>query len=292
MKMTYYPGCSLTGTAKDYDESVRETAGLLDIDLVELQDWNCCGASSAHMTNHELAGGLARRNLELAEQSGIDLLVPCSACYSRLRMADWEIRQEPKRFDREDYQPDFEIVHISSLLSKPEILEKLKQSCTRKLTGLRVACYYGCLSSRPPKISGQKQYENPMGMDLVVEALGGEAVKWSHKTECCSGSLTMARPDISQALIGDIVRSAQKAGAVALVTDCPMCQANLESRQLDLAGESDFTTLPVFYPSELIAACLKERPDSRQWKGHLIDPSVLTQVLSTVQQPSDEGEVA
>jgi len=275
VRLSYYPGCSLTGASREYDESVRETMALLGVELQELDDWNCCGASSAHMTSHELAIDLGARNLKLAAEAGDDLLVPCSACFQRLKAADKALREDPREYDLDSYAPGFEIVHITSLLAGQEMLAKIAAAVKRPLDGLPVACYYGCLSLRPPKITGETACEIPTRLDRIVAALGGRAVAWSHKTECCSGSLTMARPDISRRLIGDIVDAARRAGAKALATDCPMCQANLESRQLDLTGGDAEQALPVFFATELIAQALSDEAGGKRWKGHLIDPRKL-----------------
>lgn len=279
MKMSYYPGCSLTGTSKEYDESVREVAGLLGMELLELPDWNCCGASSAHMTDHDLSVRLSARNLDIAQNEGNNVLVPCAACFQRLKAADKALREDPGRWNRDDYSPNFNIVHMTTRLCEPEMLDRIRASVKRSLSGLKVACYYGCLSLRPPKVTGASDYERPMGLDMIVEALGGEPVHWSHKTECCGGSLTMTRSDISLKLIGDIVEAAARGGAEAIVVDCPMCQANLDSRQMDLAaGRTE--QLPVFFATELIAAALTERAGGKL-KGHLVDPLVLVERMSS-----------
>jgi len=274
MKLSYYPGCSLTGTAREYDESIRDVARLLGIELKEIDDWNCCGASSAHMTNHTLSVELAARNIDQAQAAGLDILVPCAACFQRLKAADCALRADPQRWGKKSYAPAFEILHITTLLARPGILAQIRDGAQRTLDGMRLACYYGCLSLRPPAITGAVEYEDPCGLDVTVEALGAESVRWSHKTECCSGSLSVARPDIARRLVGDIAAAAAHAGAQALVTDCPMCQANMESRQLDLAAEGT-APLPVFFATELIAAAMEEKIDARRWKKHLIIPKNL-----------------
>jgi heterodisulfide reductase subunit B len=265
VKLSYYPGCSLTGSAREYDESVRQVARLLGIELVELPDWNCCGASSAHMTDHELAAELSARNLELARQEGKDLLVPCSACFQRLRVAERTLSEEGQATS------GFEVLHLTTLLSRPETLEKIRGLVVHPLKGLRVACYYGCLSMRPPSVTGAADYEDPKGQDLLVETLGAEPVRWSHKTECCSSSLTMTRPDIARALVGDIVQAARRGGAQALVTDCPMCQANVESRQPS-SGEAQSDLMPVFFITELVCLALGEQNKKRRFREHLVNP--------------------
>ena len=277
MKLSYYPGCSLHGTALDYDLSVKDICKRLDIDLVEIPDWNCCGASSAHMTDHEIGMRLPIRNLMLAQEPGLDILVPCAACFQRLCAADKALKKDPAFWDVKDYKSDYTIIHISTLLSRPEILERITSMTSRPLSDLSVACYYGCLSLRHPKITGAINHEMPESLENIVKAIGARPVSWSHRTECCSGSLTMARPDIARKLVGDITAAARRAGATAMVTDCPMCQANVESRQLDNVDAG--TLLPVFFATELIAAALSGEYPKKQEKVHLISPDVLTQVF-------------
>lgn len=275
MKLSYYPGCSLEGTALDYDQSVRAICRKLEIDLVEIPDWNCCGASSAHMTDHETGMRLPIRNLLLASRAGHDILVPCAACFQRLKAADKALRTDPGFWDVGDYQPDYNILHISSFLSQPEILAAMEAKIARNLGGLPIACYYGCLSLRNPRITDAANWERPETLERIMTALGAKPVAWSHKTECCSGSLTMARPDIAEKLVGDIVRAAVRAGATAMVTDCPMCQANVESRQ---SAEPHTPAMPVFFVTELLDAAINGTYPSKQQKVHLVSPGVVADI--------------
>jgi heterodisulfide reductase subunit B2 len=276
MKLSYYPGCSLEGTAADYDQSVRAVCASLGVELVEIGDWNCCGASSAHMTAHHAGMRLAIRNLLLAEDAGHDILVPCAACFQRLKAAAEVLREDPLYWDGQGYTGKRRIIHISTLLADPNLVAKMAEAVPHKLTGLRVACYYGCLSLRPPRLSEAENHEMPNTLERIVTAVGAEPVRWSHRTECCSGSLTMTRADIAEKLVGDIVTAAARAGAQALVTDCPMCQANVESRQPADGRER----LPVFYATELIAAALSGDYPARQRRCHLVDPGVLPRSLA------------
>jgi heterodisulfide reductase subunit B2 len=277
MKLSYYPGCSLEGTALDYDKSVRAICRRLEIDLVEIPDWNCCGASSAHMTDHETGMRLPIRNLLLANPAGHDILVPCAACFQRLKAADKALRADPGFWDVGDYNPDFKILHISSFLAQPEILAAMEAKVARNLGGLPIACYYGCLSLRNPRITDAANWERPETLERIMTAIGAKPVAWSHKTECCSGSLTMARPDIAEKLVGDIVGAAVRAGATAMVTDCPMCQANVESRQ---SGEIGAPAMPVFFVTELLDAAMTGNYPSKQQKVHLVSPGVLSAIFS------------
>ncbi len=285
MKLSYYPGCSLHGTALDYDRSVQEVCTRLGIELVEIPDWNCCGASSAHMTNHEIGMRLPLRNLLLASELGHDILVPCAACFQRLKAAEKSWRENPEYWDIGTYPEDLKIIHISSLLADEVFADKIKENSKISFQGVKVACYYGCLSLRHPKITGVSNYEQPNTLETIVASVGGKSVSWSHKTECCSGSLTMARPDIARKLVGDIVEAARRAGAEAMITDCPMCQANVESRQLDLDGSAH---LPVFFGTELISAALNGKYPAKQKNLHLVDASILDDVLKTAPQNREE----
>lgn len=285
MRLSYYPGCSLHGTALDYDLSVKDVCNRLGIELVEIPDWNCCGASSAHMTNHEVGVRLPMRNLLLAAELGNDILIPCAACFQRLKAADKILRQDPQHWDLAHYDPDFEIIHISSLMARESIIEEIAEITQSSLKGMNIACYYGCLSLRNPKVTDATNYEQPQSLEKIVRAVGASAVSWSHKTECCSGSLTMARPDIAQKLVGDIVTAAIRGGADALVTDCPMCQANVESRQLDLGGERH---LPVFFATELVLAAMSGEYPAKQQKLHLVSADVLTRVMTSSAEQREE----
>ncbi|MCP3892383.1 MAG: disulfide reductase [Desulfobulbaceae bacterium] len=277
MRLSYYPGCSLLGTALDYDQSVREICQKIDIELVDIPDWNCCGASSAHMTDHEIGMRLPMRNLVQAMELGHDILVPCAACFQRLKAADLELRKNSAYWDVQDYSPDFKIIHISTLLAEDQVLKRLESQLVSDLSRLSVACYYGCLSLRNPKITGAPMWEMPENLEKIISSLGAEPVSWSHRTECCSGSLTMARPDIAEKLVADIIAAARRAGATSMVTDCPMCQANVESRQqLEEAVEP----MPVFFITELISAAISGNYPEKQQKVHLVSPAVLANVFA------------
>lgn len=285
MKYSYYPGCSLKGTAREYDESIIESAGLLGFELEELPEWSCCGASSAHSINHNVDVRLSERNLDIAAAQKMDLVIACAACYQRTRHADYELKRNPQSWGRDSYAPGFEIVHLTSVLSSPEMLDKMRESLKFSLAGLKVAAYYGCLSMRPQKITGMPHHEQPNSMENIVEALGGEPVRWSHKNECCGAGLTVTKPEIVRGLVGDIVAAARRGGADIIVTDCPMCQANVESRQADLAAaDKSFKTMPAYFTTELIAAALSADGVAKWAKQHLVEAGALAAGLTPLQQ--------
>ncbi len=274
----YYPGCSLHGTAHEYEDSVQEVARLLDIRLNEIPDWNCCGASSAHMTDHGLAVDLAARNLRIAEKMGKDLLVPCAACFHRLKAAEKAIGAEAGRKGAQTSR--IRVYHLSDWLRRPDTLRKIRDAVKEPLKGLRLVPYYGCLITRPPFITDSEEHEDPKSMDLLIRILGGEVKRWSHKTECCGGSLTLGRSDITNELVSRLVKAAARAGAQGILTMCPMCQANLESNQLELKQKDPrHPVLPIFFATELIAACIAGRTSVNRWKAHLVDPQGLLRPL-------------
>jgi heterodisulfide reductase subunit B2 len=291
MKFAYFPGCTMKGTAVDYEASLRETLAHLDIELEELPDWNCCGASSAHMTDAALDIGLTARTLDLAQASGRSVVVtPCPACYLRLRHADHLLREHPEKHGRSSYAPDFEIKYVTAILAGDEILARIKAKVRRPLTGLKLAAYYGCLSQRPPKITGAASHEHPTDLDRIVAAVGATPVRWSHKTECCGGSLTVTRADIVRGLVKDIIVAAKRGGAEAVVTDCAMCQANLESRQADLASaERGFGPLPVYFATEILAGAMGATGVNKWAKGHLVEARLLGERLAAAPAAGQEG---
>ena len=271
-EISYYPGCSLHGTAGEYDDSIRGVSNLLDIQLHELEDWTCCGASSAHCTDEELAIDLAARNLAIAEKSDRELLVPCVACYSRFKCAEKEFKEHPEKIHF-SYRGNVPIRYALDFFCEGPVLEEIKKKIKKPLSGLKVVCYYGCLTVRPPKVTGIKEYENPQHMDHLMELLGAEPIPWSYKADCCGASLVMTRTDIVRRLSGKLLSMAKEAEADCLVTGCPMCHANLDTRQEELGKEvGENFNLPVLYFTELIGLALGHK-DAKKWLGHHItDP--------------------
>ena len=269
-EVSYYPGCSLHGTAREYDDSIRGVSKLLDIQLHELDDWTCCGASSAHCTDEELAIGLAARNLAIAEKSNRPLLVPCVACYSRFKAVEKEVKEHTKKLP---YQGMISIRYGLDLFCEEAILEEVKKKRSKPLSGLKVACYYGCLTVRPPKVTGIREYENPQHMDRLMKCLGADPVPWSYKTDCCGASLVMTRTDIVRKLSERLLSMALEADADCLVTGCPMCQANLDTRQEELEKETGKKYhLPILYFTELMGLALGHRNAKKWLNRHITDP--------------------
>ncbi|WP_312517140.1 CoB--CoM heterodisulfide reductase iron-sulfur subunit B family protein [Anaerospora sp.] len=277
MKMTYYPGCSLHSTASEYNASTGYVFKELGIELTEIEDWNCCGASSAHATNHYLSLALPLRNLVLAEQAENDVLAPCSACYNLLKYTDHQIRQQApeaegingdlEKIVGNKYGATIQVRHPLEILSSKEMLRAVKAKTIRPLAGLNVVTYYGCLLTRPKDVVAFDNPEHPQSMDKLVSALGADVKKWSYKTDCCGVALNLPRTEVVETLVAKLITEAQRAGAQAIVVACPMCHVNLDIRQTKVAK-----TMPIFYFTELMGIAFGA-PAPQAWlRKHVIDP--------------------
>lgn len=273
MKVSYYPGCSLEGTAADYAASIAGVTPLLDLELAELEDWSCCGASAAHSLSHRLSYELPARNLALAQKAGLDVVVPCALCFNRLKAAEKEAKEETGKAPL-----DTKIWDLLDFLTQPSFLQKVAQKIKRPLKGLKAVGYYGCLASRPPAITEKKDYENPQEMERLLTVLQAEPIDWSYKTDCCGAGLALARPDLVDTLVGRLYERALAAGAECFVVSCQMCQANLDLSQARIsqkAGKKYY--LPVFYFTELMGLAMGH-PEVPNWLArHLVDPRPLLQ---------------
>lgn len=280
MEFSYYPGCSLHSTAVEYDSSVRATLAELGVVLHELEDWNCCGASSAHATNRLLSLSLPARNIAIAQRSGLDVVFPCAACYNRHKTADHEMREySERRAEIEsvvgfEYEGVVDIRPVLDVVGNLVGIDKLKASVSRPLTGLRVVSYYGCLLVRPPEVTRFDHPEHPTLMDRILEAIGAEVRRWAYSTDCCGGGLALTKPDLAARMVRRLVERAREAGADAIVTSCPLCQLNLEMRQDRRVAET-----PIFYFTELIGTAMGLPQIDSWWGKHLVDP---TPLLATV----------
>lgn len=269
MKLSYYPGCSLEGTAREFDESTRAVCGDIGVELKELSDWNCCGANAAAVRSEELAKGLARRNLEMAAREGSDLLIPCVACYNRLRWA----RGETGAGAAGD---STRLILGFDFFSRPDVLELIKARVRRPLSGLKLACYYGCVTVRPPEVTGADRWENPTRMEDFAAALGASSVDWPLKTDCCGADLAITRPDVMKSLVGKLMASAVESGADAFAVACPLCHNNLDSRQREIVATGLAPArLPVFYFTELVGLALGLSGAAKWCARHLEDPRPL-----------------
>ena len=259
MKYAYYPGCSAHSTARDLHESSTAVARSLGIELVELKGWTCCGATAAHQTSKVLASSLPAANMVLAKESGLDMVVNCAACYSRMKSANHEIlssiavrKQVGDAIGRE-YDGSVKVHHLIEVLLEDVGVAKLRKQFKQSLKGLKVACYYGCLLVRPPEVMKFDDPENPTSLDRLVVAMGGESLEWPYKVECCGGALILTRTDVVVKLSASIIEAARASGADCVAVACPMCQSSLDLRQKDIEKATGKRyNLPVVYISQLL----------------------------------------
>jgi heterodisulfide reductase subunit B len=263
MKLGYYPGCSLNGTAKEFNSSLKEVFSALNVDLEELNDWSCCGATSAHVTSHILSVALPARNLLIAKKQGLEeLLAPCAACYNRLVSSQRELKLDEKmRMKVEDLLEEkvLNSLHIINLIQifQQIGLEKLKEKKQVDISKIKTACYYGCLLVRPVDIALPDDMESPDSMEAIIKAIGGKTVDWNFKTECCGAAHSIAHTDIVEKLCKGIIDNAEKHGADVIIVACPMCHSNLDMRQLNIIKHfEDHKPIPVLYLSQLIGLAM------------------------------------
>ena len=263
MRYAYYPGCSAESTARDQYMSTMAVASALGLELVEPEGWTCCGSTPAHQVNHDLAISLAAANLLKVHDLGLDMVVSCASCYSRMKTANYEIINNPairaktSEILGRDYDGSVKVRHFVEIILEDMGLEKFKKFLKNTLGGMKVASYYGCLLVRPNEVTGFDDPENPVYMDKIINAMGGTGIDWPHKTECCGAALTLTRSDLVVRLSDSILGMAKNSGAECVAVACPMCQVNLDMRQSDIKKETGRRyDMPVMYITQLMGLCM------------------------------------
>ena len=266
----YYPGCASCSTGISYEMSAKYMSKRIGLRLMEIPDWNCCGASAAHLINHDLSLALPARSLAISQDKlpGLDVVATCAACYSRLKNTQYYVNQSAENrahveslIERE-YRGDANVYSILQvIIESDELKRNLVAQLKKTLGGLKVACYYGCVLVRPVEVTQFDDEENPQSMDDILRLAGAEPVDWAFKTECCGASLQVTRPSFGKPMVERILKNAQANGAEAIVTACPLCQLNLDMREKEvnqMAGTN--YKLPVYYFTELISMCMGASP--------------------------------
>jgi heterodisulfide reductase subunit B len=282
LKLSYYPGCSLHGTAREYGESVTAVSAALGIELNEIKDWSCCGATAAHSTNFKLSVALPARDLVAAEKNGMDVMVPCAACFNRLKSTqhhlkeDIELKGEIEKIVGGKYEGNIAIRNPIDIIINDIGLEELAKKVIKPLKGLRPVSYYGCLLLRPKEICNFDSYENPVLLDRIMETVGAEVKQWSYKTDCCGGSLTISMTKVVNNMVDKLMTMAREAGANCVVVACPICMANLDMRA------SANLKLPVFYFTELLALAMGIAGPETWAKMHTVDGTPLLKGLGLI----------
>lgn len=285
MRYAYYKSCSLHSTAKEYDKSLLAVCDKLGIELVELQNWICCGSTLAHTASRLLSVALPFKNLAEVEKIGFSqLVVPCAACFSRFKCALYETTNEPQlAAEVEDiieyqFKNRVRVYHPLEILSSDAVLSQLTKLVKKDLSGLKVVSYYGCLLARPPKVTQFDVGEYPQSMDRILKAVGIPTLDWSYKTDCCGASFTTTKPEIVLKLSHYILEDAKSVGADAIVVACPFCHLNLDTRQKEIEKEYQATyNLPIFYFSQLVSIALGIPQEKLLLKKHFVDTEPVLQ---------------
>jgi heterodisulfide reductase subunit B len=254
----------MESTAKSYRLATEYVMGRIGVELVEREDWTCCGATSAHTLSELMGLALPARSLAMAElrEPDFDVVTGCASCYARLRLAMHKTRTDGSaKYLIENviampYEARREVYNFLDVLSRDEAMEAIRGKIKRRLTGLKAACYYGCLNVRPAAVTGAPDRENPRAMDEIVALTGADAVDWAFKTECCGAAHQNDAASVTRPLAWRILRNAQANGAEVIVTACPMCNLNLEMRQDGYRKSSGMPSIPVFSISELLAVAM------------------------------------
>jgi heterodisulfide reductase subunit B len=295
MRYFYYPGCSLEGTAIEYDASTRAVMRRLGVELIEVEDWTCCGASAGDVASYLLAMVLPARNLALAERTEIeaDFLVPCSACYLNLQKVEDHLKKSSSlqgninqvlAEEQLVYKGGLRIRHLLDVLASDIGAERIGSEVKQRLSGLRVAPYYGCQALRPYATFDDP--ERPKSMEPLIEALGAEIHPWSMGPKCCGAGLMTTKKAVALNSVGHILEAAR--GADCIVTICPMCQMNLDSYQTKvskIAGED--LTISVLYLPQFIGLALGLSEEELKLQSNFVFTRPLQEKLrGTALQPA------
>jgi heterodisulfide reductase subunit B len=296
MEIAYYPGCSLKQSSALYDAQSRRVFAEMDVDLKEIEDWNCCGATSAGKVDDFLAVAMPARNIGIAETAGFkEVVIPCSACYSRTLVAQQRMKDNPKlkaEINNELSKKMNGGLKVSSIL---EVMigridaGVVKNKVQRKLKELKPVCYYGCMQTRfPYKVPVPDNVENPQGMETVLNAIGVKALDWNHKTACCGASAAVNDVETARNLMAKIIKEAIARGANCFVATCPMCQLNLDMHQNAICEKNGIAQrLPVYFITELVGAAMGISAEELQIDRHFIEATELLKELKE-DEPKDK----
>jgi heterodisulfide reductase subunit B len=283
-KYLYYPGCSMDATGKAYDESLGQIVGPLGIELEEIEDWNCCGATEYFSVSLTSAYALIGRNLALAAQQANGsktLVAPCSACYLNLAKTDHYMGESGELNATVNdalgagglsYKPgSVEVRHLLDVIVHDIGYDAVKASVVKPLAGLKVAPYLGCMVPRPDYEGRFSDHEQPHELDRLIRALGAEVVDFPLRTACCGGHMAQISPDMGFEMIRRLVHTATAAGADLMVTVCPMCQMNVDFYQGEMNRHfhTDYR-MPILFFTQLMGVAFGKDPKALGFSKELI----------------------
>ena len=260
----YFPGCSLEKMASSYHMSAMETTKKLGIKLKEIDDWNCCGATTYFYIDELLAYTLCARNLAIAEKTGLDVVAPCSACYKNMFFTAAHLKKDADLAEHINFALEEDDLHFNGNVNVKHLIEvfaqdigpdELKSKVTKPLEGIRIAPYYGCQIVRPQK--EKEDVEQPQFFEEMLSAIGSTPVNYPLKMRCCSASLIISSRTAALTMVRNLLQSAVDAQATVIATACPMCQVNLEvyQQQVNLEYGTNFS-VPVLYFTQLVGLAL------------------------------------
>jgi heterodisulfide reductase subunit B len=265
MKVPYFPGCTLNTTAKGFDNAVRASAAALGIELVELAEWNCCGATFPLLVDNAMDLIGPADILYKASLEGERLATACTTCYNVVKRTNHVLKDDYEMLDKvnyflehdSDYGGGVEVLDIVQILRDDVGWEAVREAIQQPLDGLRVAAYYGCMVVRPPEEVAYDDPDDPTALDDMLAALGAQPVAWPHKTECCGAYLTVKSPAATQQMSHTVLNSAIRNGADLVVTNCPLCQFNLDKQQQTMSQRyAGYQPVPVLYHAQVLGLAL------------------------------------
>lgn len=277
---SYFPGCSLEATATAYGLSTQAISSPLEVELIELEDWNCCGSTPYGSLAELESVCVAARNLALAEKRGLDVVTPCSSCYTTLGRVNSRFALYPDLKGKVaevlsaaglEYHGRVKVRHLWEVIFNDIGLKVIKSKVVNPLGGLRVASYYGCQLVRP-----ETSFDNPecpQTLDQLVTALEGEATPFPMKSRCCGGSLIISEEDLTLGLIHQLLSSAVANGAECIITVCPLCQLNLDAYQgmVNRKFKTKYN-LPILFFTQLIGLALGIEPKALGLERGIVSP--------------------
>lgn len=282
MKLSYFPGCTLKNYGKNFEDSALCALKTLDVEVQELERWNCCGTVFS-LTSDDLIHHVApiRNMIRTKEQNSNKLMTMCAMCYNTLKRSNQRIKHNQEELDiindlmyREKikYEGDVEVLHLLEILKNDIKFETIAQKISKPLKGLKVASYYGCYLVRPVEI-GFDDAENPVILDDLAAHLGATPIDFPFKVECCGSYQTVDKPEVVADRTNQILSSARNQGADLVVVSCPLCAFNLDHRQKETVIKfPEFKGLPVMYFTQLLAIALGCPEESLRLDLHYIDP--------------------
>jgi heterodisulfide reductase subunit B2 len=287
--IAYYPGCSVEGLAEEFDRSTRAICRALDVDLVEIPDWSCCGSTPSHAYDPILGAALAGRNLAIAEAEGVDtVMTPCPSCLKSLKGALEVFREKTEAFLdilQMPFTGNTRVISVLQLLYEDIGVKIIQAKVRRSLAGTVIAPYYGCLLTRPAEFARFDDPENPISLDELLHAMGASVPDFAFKTECCGAAFGVTENRIVGKLTGRILEMASRLNADAIAVACPLCQQNLDLRQSQVERVWRRTfNMPVIYITQLIGYALGIDPKKLGFEKLFVNPDTLFQKLARAKE--------